>query len=240
MHVRVQPHATNKGQEGMLDMEGGRRKILKQATSELKRLGALREGRHWQKGEGEHGRGARSADVPLEGSPMEEPAWVEEQLPRTNGPSFQFPLAQLGHCFHGLQVLGAKPRRVASGPDIGEVQVLASEGRQRDPKAHNGPTPGKAAAIEVKHGCLGLLKGSTAQTRLLLSSPCPAEDLPHDVQPNSIPSRGRGVYGDDGTHGITVMLECDMATRRTGKARQVLKLAVRYCGRKGRAVEVIC
>jgi hypothetical protein len=159
MHSRVQPHATHKGQKGMLDMEGGRCKILKQATGELKRLGARRKGRHWQKSKGEHGRGACSANVPLEVSPLEEPARVEEQCPRADGPSFQLPLAQLGHCFHRLQVLGAKPRRVASGPDIGEVQVLASEGCQRDPKAHNGPTPGKAAAIEVKHGCLGLLKG---------------------------------------------------------------------------------
>jgi hypothetical protein len=29
MHLCVQSHATHKGQEGMLDMEGGRRKILK-------------------------------------------------------------------------------------------------------------------------------------------------------------------------------------------------------------------
>jgi hypothetical protein len=36
----------------MLDMEGGWRKILKQAACQVQSLGALGEGRHWQKGEG--------------------------------------------------------------------------------------------------------------------------------------------------------------------------------------------
>jgi hypothetical protein len=156
----------------MLDVEGGWRKILKQATGELQRLGARRKGGHWQEGKSEHRCGACSANVPLEVSLLAEPAWVEEQLPRTDDPSFQLPLAQLGYCFHSLQMLGTKPRRVASGPDIGEVQVLTSEGCQRDPKAHNGSTPRKAAAIEMKHGCLGLLMGEGAcrdsgTTRLL-------------------------------------------------------------------------
>jgi hypothetical protein len=40
---------------------------------------------------------------------------------------------------------------------MGEVYVLASKGCQWHAKAHNGPAPGKIAAIEVQHSDCALL-----------------------------------------------------------------------------------
>src|SRR5437773_5000127 len=147
----------------MLEVEGGRREVLKQTTGEVKGLGTLREGCDWQQSQRQHGRGASGADIPLEMAPLGKPARPEDQLSRANYPSLKRPVAQLGHRFHRLQVLGPEPGRVASGPDMGQVYVLASEGCQWHPKAHNGPSPGKTAAIEVKHSSGGLL-APTAQS----------------------------------------------------------------------------
>jgi len=54
-------------------------------------------------------------------------------------------------------MLGPEPWRVTSGPNMCQVQVLTSKGCQWHTKAHNGPTPGKTAAIEVQHSGCGLL-----------------------------------------------------------------------------------
>jgi hypothetical protein len=83
-----------------------------------------------------------------------------------NRAAFERPVAHLGHCFNSREVLGPEPWRVTSGPDMCEVQILANKGRQGHAKTHNGPTPGKTAAVKVQHNGCDLLpgRGSTPST----------------------------------------------------------------------------
>ena len=76
----MQAHVTQEGQERMLEMEGRRRKVLEQATGEVKAQRTLGEGRDRQQRQSQHGGGAGGADVPLKAGPQGQPARAEEQF----------------------------------------------------------------------------------------------------------------------------------------------------------------
>jgi hypothetical protein len=90
---------------------------------------------------------------------------------RANYSPFGRPLVHLGHHFHRSAMLGLEPWRVTSGPDMREVQALASKGCQGHSKAYNGPTPGKTATIEVQRNGGGLLNTLETHTRRIAYTP---------------------------------------------------------------------
>jgi hypothetical protein len=68
-------------------------------------------------------------------------------------------------------MLGPKPWRVTSGPNMGEAYVLASKDCQGHAKAYNGLTPRKTAAIEVQHNGCDLLNTLETHTRRIAYTP---------------------------------------------------------------------
>src|SRR5215813_9031259 len=99
-----------------------------QTTSQVKGLGTLCKGHDRQQGQSQHGSGAGGADVPLKMALLGLPARAEDELMRANCPPCECPLTHLGQRFYSSEMLGPEPWRVTSGPDMGEVQVLTSQG----------------------------------------------------------------------------------------------------------------
>src|SRR5262245_11498455 len=78
--VGGQTHATEEGQERVLEVERRRRKVLEQTTSQVKGLGTLCKGHDRQQGQSQHGSGAGGADVPLKMALLGLPARAEDEL----------------------------------------------------------------------------------------------------------------------------------------------------------------
>ena len=157
VEIGVQAHLTYEGQKRMLQMEGRRRKVLKQATGEVQSQG--------RRAKAATGRSASANIVVDPAVPMSHwkcPPWGSapgrkmSSWEPTRAPASD-PWHILGHGFDRLQVLGSEPWRVASSPDMGQVHILARESRQWDAKADDSTAARKTAAIKMQHTSYELL-----------------------------------------------------------------------------------